>query len=231
MRPVIPQERIAEIFANPPRTKHGKPFDLENNDIIRRIYFYEQYRQILRTMPSFALVSVNGISTLEYRTLRSQLKGLSDDPVEMLRVRNGVFKKAVLDNIDQSMLQIPGFEARKLNDLLDSMILGPMVLVFPVREKTQQTSPDFLKKLNALIQKPEFNRKPILIGAKLDSLLLSRDHALQVMQMPSLDVLRAQLAGLLEMGAQGLVRVLQQTPQALAMTLEQRTRDLESPKE
>ena len=227
---LIAPERIAQVLANPPRTRTGKLYNLNDDNIVRRIFFYERYRHILSTSPSFALVSVNGISTLEYRSLKAQLKDvkMGATHLEMLRVRNGVFKQAVLDLLDPKMTKIPGFEDRKIHQMLDTMVLGPMIIVYPSSEETAVTSsdPGFLKRVDELIQKTEYRGKPFIVGSKVDNLILSRDRTQEIMNMPSLEQLRAQLIGLLEMGSRGIIQVLEQAPHALSMTLEQRERDL-----
>lgn len=62
----------------------------------------------------------------------------------------------------------------------------------------------------------------------MDDRLLTRDEVEQLSKLPSLDVLRAQLMGLLNTPAQQLVRVINGVPQAMINVLDAKRRDGEA---
>ncbi|KAJ1808155.1 hypothetical protein LPJ75_004640 [Coemansia sp. RSA 2598] len=71
-------------------------------------------------------------------------------------------------------------------------------------------------------------RKIILMGAKFENMLLNVPMMKSLVDLPSLDVMRAQVVGVIESPAQQLAAVLNRIPQRLVGVLKQKAEAAES---
>lgn len=94
----------------------------------------------------------------------------------------------------------------------DKLLKGPVAVSF--------SHGDLPGMIKALLEKQKTNERLILKGALVGNQILGSDDLQTLSELPSLDVLRAQLLGLLVAPAQGLVNVLNAPPQNLVNVLD-----------
>jgi large subunit ribosomal protein L10 len=167
----------------------------------RRIYWYNVYLNVLKSRYLFVLQN-NNMPASQYRQLRNVLK---QTDIECLLVRNAVFAAAARSQ-----------NLKGLNNLFQ----GQTLVWF-----SQSDNENIIK--NAAKIAKDFSDNLLLVGAHIDSTILTADTFEDVKNLPPKTILYGQLLGLLNYPASHLVSILQQHPQMLAATLDQRRADLE----
>lgn len=98
---------------------------------------------------------------------------------------------------------------------LQPLLTGPSCVLY----SNVDDSTDVLKKSVELLSK---NKKLLLLGGKLDDILLTQSDVLKVVDLPSLDQLRAQVVGVIEAPARKLISTLSQPANELHSVLDRR---------
>jgi large subunit ribosomal protein L10 len=143
----------------------------------------------------------NNLTVKEFTQLRQQL-GELEGPCKLTVLRSGVFA---------SVLRQTKFAN------LEPLISGP-TCVFSTNVSDNE-QPGLLKQSVELLAK---NKKLLLLGGKLDNVLLNQADVLKVVELPSLDQLRAQLVGVVEAPARKLLGTLEQPANQLHSVLDRR---------
>ena len=189
-------KRAQEALLKCKKTKSGRPVDPS------RIFLYEMYKDILSHQQIFFLQN-NNLNSSEFSSIRKQLslKGFGSK-----MIRNSIFRAAVRD-------MKPEFTSQ-----MDQILVGPTLLVFS--DATDVQHPDIYKDFIQIISK-ESSHKMLLVGAKLQDVLVSNEHLQEISKLPNIIQLRSQLVGLLSLPAQRLVGTLGQSPLLLTRLLSQ----------
>ncbi|KAI9470650.1 MAG: hypothetical protein EXX96DRAFT_585262 [Benjaminiella poitrasii] len=167
----------------------------------RRTYLYNQYNEIIENNRAVFIFQHNNLTVKEFTQIRQQLTQLTDQ-AKLVILRTGVFS-AVLRQTKYANLE--------------PLITGPTcVLSTNIADDVQA---DLLKKTVETLSK---NRKLILLGGKVDDILLTQEDVLKVVDLPPLDQLRAQLVGVIEAPARKLLGTLEQPASELHSVLSRR---------
>lgn len=139
----------------------------------------------------------------EFTQLRQQLGEIAQDSSAKLTVlRSGVFSSAL--------------RATQYANL-EPLINGP-TCVFSTNIQDSE-NPTLLKKSVEALSK---NKKLLLLGGKMDQVLLTQEDVLKVVDLPSIDQLRAQVVGVIEAPARKLLGTLEQPASELHSVLDRR---------
>ena len=162
----------------------------------RRTYLYNQYNDIIQNNRAVFIFQHNNLTVKEFTQLRQDLK--SEATLTVLRP--SVFAAALRTT-------------KYLN--LEPLLSGPTCVLY----SNADDSTDLLKTSVELLSK---NRKLLLLGGKLDDHLLTQSDVLKVVDLPSLDQLRAQMVGVIEAPARKLISTLSQPANELHSVLDRR---------
>lgn len=145
----------------------------------------------------------NNLTVKEFTQLRQEIGQLAGGSNSKLTVlRSGVFGAALRDTKFAN---------------LEPLVSGPTCALSTNVDDT--TYPDLMKKTVELLAK---NKKLLLLGGKLDNVLLTQSDVLKVVDLPSLDQLRAQVVGVIEAPARKLLGTLEQPASELSSVLDRR---------
>nr|KAJ3420366.1 hypothetical protein HK105_005751 [Polyrhizophydium stewartii] len=172
-----------------------------NQPDARHLYLYNLYKHMLEARLAF-LVQNFHMTAKEYNQTKLALRKIGFNTI---LVRNRIFEAASRGVYGKTELARIGKLAQ-----------GPTLLIFS--DLSDAEAPNLIRDFAKTI-KP--NKKMLLVGGKIDSMLVTADTFASVLQLPTLAHLRAELVGLLEMPAQRIVGTLSQTPSALLATLQQ----------
>lgn len=161
----------------------------------------QEYARWLNASPFFILVDYTGMKVGHFNELRSRLAKAG---AEIHVVKNSVFRVAVLES--------------GLPDLA-GLLAGQVAVV--MGKKDISATAKALKTFQA-----EFERPKLLFGY-LGNQQLDRATVLALADLPSLEVLRGQLLGLLQAWQGRLVRVLKAPGEQLARVLKARSEQTE----
>ncbi|KND01672.1 uncharacterized protein SPPG_03467 [Spizellomyces punctatus DAOM BR117] len=207
---ILQPERARQVLANPKRTRRGNPVDL------RRLFLFEQYQEVLSSRAVFVMQN-NNLTAQEYSALKSDFR---EKGFVIATIRNNIFGAVIRDRA-ASLKAAEGNEGdlRKLEMLL----AGPCCVAFS--NATDEDRPTLAKDFTEVAKK--YKSKLLVVGAKFDGGVLTADLLSEVVKLPSLGQLRAELAGILSQPAQTLVGLLQRSPQTLLSTLKQHEENLQ----
>lgn len=203
----IPIERVREILANPPLSKYGKPFNFQKHqDQVLRVYKQEMYQQMLCHRGVF-IVQINGMSIMEYKQMQKQClkKGM-----QATRIRNAVFNHVIMSKA-QTERDMGFLEPMK------DMVAGPCCAVFT--NVSDEENPNLVKDVMGILGLKGIRDKALLVGGRLDQMLLTTDSLKQVALMPTLKQLQTQLVGVLASPARETVNVIESNPKTLVKML------------
>ncbi|KAI8347660.1 hypothetical protein BD560DRAFT_410956 [Blakeslea trispora] len=166
----------------------------------RRTYLHNQYADIIDNNRAVFLFQHNNLTVKEFTQLRQQLGDLGS--IKLTVLRTGVFSSALR-------------QTRYAN--LEPLVNGPTcVLSTNVADDEQ---PELMKKSIEFLSK---NKKLLLLGGKLDDVLLTQADVLKVVELPSIEQLRAQVVGVMEAPARKLLGTLEQPASELHSVLDRR---------
>ncbi|KAI8078954.1 uncharacterized protein B0P05DRAFT_541822 [Gilbertella persicaria] len=164
----------------------------------RRIYLHDQYTDIIENNRAVFIFQHNNLTVKEFTGIRQQLGELGSTKLTVLRT--GVFSSALR-------------QTKYAN--LEPLITGPTCVL----STDGADNTELLKKSVELLGK---NKKLLLLGGKLDDVLLTQADVLKVVDLPSIDQLRAQLVGVIEAPARKLLGTLEQPAKELHSVLDRR---------
>lgn len=170
----------------------------------RRTFLHNQYNDILKNNRIVFVFQHNNLTVKEFTQLRQELGQLaSHEQVSKLTVlRSGVFA---------SVLR----ETKFAN--LEPLVNGPTCVLSTNINDAEH--PDLMKKSVELLSK---NKKLLLLGGKLDNVLLTQADVLKVVDLPSIEQLRAQVVGVIEAPVRKLLSTLEQPAGELHSVLDRR---------
>lgn len=100
---------------------------------------------------------------------------------------------------------------------MEPLVNGPTCVLTTNVGDTEH--PELLKKSVELLSK---NKKLLLLGGKLDNVLLTQADVLKVVELPSIEQLRAQVVGVIEAPVRKLLSTLEQPAGELSSVLDRR---------
>ena len=167
----------------------------------KRTYLHNQYNDIINKNRVMFIFQHNNLTVKEFTQLRQELGQLAG--VSKLTVlRSGVFA---------SVLR----ETKFAN--LEPLVNGPTCVL--ATNVSDSEHPELMKKSVELLSK---NKKLLLLGGKLDNVLLNQADVLKVVDLPSIDQLRAQVVGVVEAPVRKLLGILEQPAGELHSVLDRR---------
>lgn len=146
-----------------------------------------QYVDILNESDGFVLVRTSGLSVPQIQSLRNVVR---EQNGAYIVAKNTLIRKA----LEEANWVVPG-------DLLQ----GPIAIIFG-----RDNMPGVSKAVIKHIEDEKFEEKMQVAGGVMSGDILNAQQVDAVSKLPTLDELRAQLAGLVITPAQGVVNVLYQ---------------------
>lgn len=145
------------------------------------------YVDMLKECDGFIIVKTQGLSVSQIQGLRNTVR---EQNGQYIVAKNTLMRKA-LETADWI---VP-----------DDLLVGPVAIIFG-----RDNMPGVSKALLKHIEEQDFAEKMQVTGGIMTGELLDAQQVDAISKLPTLDELRAQLAGLVISPAQGVVNVLQQ---------------------
>ncbi|GAN08237.1 50S ribosomal protein L10 [Mucor ambiguus] len=170
----------------------------------RRTFLHNKYSDIIENNRVVFIFQHNNLTVKEFTHIRQQLGELPGGSAlpKLTVLKSGVFSAALR-------------ETKFAN--LEPLVSGPTCVLST--NVADAENPDLLKKSVELLAK---NKKMLLLGGKLDNVLLTQADVLKVVELPPLDQLRAQVVGVIEAPARKLLGTLEQPANELHSVLDRR---------
>ncbi|KAI8983005.1 hypothetical protein BDB01DRAFT_843332 [Pilobolus umbonatus] len=169
----------------------------------RRTYLHNMYENIIQKNRAVFIFQHNNLNVKEFTKLRQELGQLEGGNLSKLTVlRTGVFTATLR-------------QTQYVN--MEALISGPTCVL--TINNSDSEHPLLMKKAIELLSK---NKKLLLLGGKLDDVLLTQNDVLKVVDLPSIDQLRAQVVGTIEAPARKLISTLAQPSTELHSVLDRR---------
>ena len=163
---------------------------------VRKEELVAHYIDMLNESDGFVVVQTQGLSVAQIQGLRSVLR---EQNGMYLVVKNTLLRKALED----ANWVVP-----------EDLLAGPLAIVFG-----RDNMPGVSKALLKHIEDQEFEEKMRVTGGVMSGDILNAQQVDTVSKLPTIEELRAQLAGLIISPAQGLVNVLHQATGGLVNVL------------
>lgn len=145
------------------------------------------YVDTLNECDGFIIVKTQGLSVSQIQSLRNSIR---EQNGQYIVAKNTLMRKA----LETANWIVP-----------DDLLVGPVAIIFG-----RDNMPGVSKALLKHIDEEEFAEKMQVTGGVMDGDLLDAQQVDALSKLPTLDELRAQLAGLVITPAQGVVNVLHQ---------------------
>ncbi|KAI7905037.1 uncharacterized protein BX663DRAFT_501442 [Cokeromyces recurvatus] len=165
----------------------------------RRTYLYNQYNEIVENNQAVFIFQHSNLAVKEFTQIRQQISQITNQ-AKFTVLRTGIFS-AILRQTKYANLK--------------PLIAGPTCVL----SLNKVEDPSALKKLVETMSK---NKKLLLLGGKLDDVLLTQEDILKIVDLPPLNQLRAQLVGTIEAPARKLLGTLEQPASELHSVLSRR---------
>ncbi|KAJ2715246.1 hypothetical protein H4R19_001304 [Coemansia spiralis] len=176
------------------QTTYKKPFSA------RKQFLFSEYDRSFAQSPAVIVVQHYNLSGAEQLEQRQSLK-LAADGAKLLVVRAKMAKAVLRDT--------------RFSNLAD-LFTGPSAIVYWDR------ADDPLLAMRLALAALDKQKKTIVMGAVVGDVLLNPAMLKDFVNLPPMDVLRAQVVGVLQTPAQRLAAVLARTPQRLVDVLKQK---------
>ncbi|KAF9107719.1 hypothetical protein BGX27_008638 [Mortierella sp. AM989] len=190
----------AAAAAGKPLTKYGKEFQPQKS------FLHHAYAKLLTTNRIMLICQHNNMSVPELIQLRTELGAAG---AKMTVIRLGIFSAALK-------------ETRYAN--LAPLVSGPTCVIscdISPEDEEAQSSTKVPRGLGGIRKVVEKHSKMILLGGKIDDALVSVEDMKKMVEMPGIQTLRSQVAGLLSQAGGGrLVQLLNMNPTLLVMNLD-----------
>ncbi|KAI9280460.1 hypothetical protein BY458DRAFT_451245 [Sporodiniella umbellata] len=164
----------------------------------RRTYLYNQYNDLIKNNRAVFVFQHNNLTVKEFTQIRQDMNTLGSSEASLTVLRPSVFSAALRTT-------------KFLN--LEPLLSGPTCVL------TTNGDGEIMKKSVELLAK---NKKLLLLGGKLDDVLLTQADVLKVVNLPSLDQIRAEVVGVVEAPARKLISTLSQPGNELHSVLDRR---------
>ena len=146
-----------------------------------------KYVEILNECDGLVVVETQGLSVPEVQGIRAAVR---EQNGQYLVAKNSLIRHA----LEQANWVIP-----------EDLLVGPVAIIFG-----RDNVPGVAKALLKHIDENEYGTKMRVTGGIMSGDILNAEQVDSVSKLPTLDELRAQIAGLMMSPAQGLVNVLDQ---------------------
>lgn len=155
------------------------------------------YVDILNDCDGFVTVHTQGLSVSQIQGMRNTLREING---QYLVAKNTLMRKALED----ANWVVP-----------EHLLVGPVAIIFG-----RDDMPSVSKALLKHIADEEFEQKMTVTGGVMSGEVLDAQQVVAVSKLPTLDELRAQLAGVIVSPAQGVVNVLNQATAGVVNVLQ-----------
>jgi len=155
------------------------------------------YVETLNECDGFIIVKTQGLSVSQIQGLRNTIR---EQNGQYIVAKNTLMRKA----LETANWIVP-----------DDLLVGPVAIIFG-----RDNMPGVSKALLKHIDEEEFAEKMQVTGGVMDGDLLDAQQVDALSKLPTLDELRAQLAGLVITPAQGVVNVLHQATSGVVNVLQ-----------
>lgn len=185
----------------------------------RKTYLVDTYARLIRRSPVLLVLHNNSLLKAENSAVRAQIKKLGGT---LTVTRSKLFNVALrgLEHEDPASKDANRLYSKKKHPL-SGLFTGPTAVV-----SIPEINPKMVEDIVKVLDKTK--DKLILLGGQIDGSVLTRDGVDKFKSLPSIEQLRAELAGVLTMlGGAGLVQTLESSSKMLYLTLESRKKDME----
>lgn len=186
----------------------------------RKTYLVDKYTGILRQNPIILAVHNNTLLKSENNTIRSQILKAGG---RLIVTRSNLFKVALrgLQHKDPAS-KAANRKHKSTKHPLSNLFYGPTsVIVFP------ELNPKAVDDVVRILDKS--GEKLVLLGGMVDGQSLNRTKIDEFKQLPTLEQLRSELAGVLSvLGGAGLVQTLEAPSKMLYLTMDERRKQIEN---
>lgn len=155
------------------------------------------YVDVLNTSDGLVFVHTEGLSVAQIQGLRAAVR---EQNGRYLVAKNTLMRKA----LEQANWIVP-----------DDLLEGPVAIIFG-----RDNMPGVTKAALKHMEDNDFEEKMRVIGGIMSGDVLNPQQVNAVSNLPTLDELRAQIAGLMMSPAQGIVNVMQQATSGLVNVLQ-----------
>ncbi|ODQ65862.1 mitochondrial ribosomal protein of the large subunit [Nadsonia fulvescens var. elongata DSM 6958] len=188
----------------------------------RKTYLVDRYSHLLQNSPILLILHHNNLPMADNQKIRSELAPLG---VTLSIVKSSLFKVALRgEGHTDPASKSANEEFKKVTHPLSPLLVGPTAII-----SVPEMNPETVKKVTAIIERSK--DRLVLMGARVESEVMTKAQIDQFKNLPTLDALRSQLVGVLSiLGGAGLVQTLESVGQNLFLTLQSRAKDME-PKE
>ncbi|CAI9085400.1 50S ribosomal protein L10 [Candidatus Methylacidiphilum fumarolicum] len=167
-----------------------------------KIALKEQISEIVKASSLIVLIDFTGLKVAVFSELRKRLRSVN---CRCLVLKNTLLRLA----LKEAKMVMP-----QQNDaIVESFLKGPTAILFSEAKDVAGVA-KVLKNFIAEFQLPKVK------GAFMENALISEHDFLKLAELPSLEVLRGQLLGTLQLPAVRLVRLLNEPATALARLVE-----------
>ncbi|KAJ1937035.1 hypothetical protein FBU59_004872 [Linderina macrospora] len=180
-------------------TEYKKPFSQ------RKQFLFGEYETQFVDSPSVIVLQHHNLSGTEQAAQRRELK-LNAQGAKLMIVRSRMAQAVLRDTAYANMA---------------ALFSGPSAIVYWQKESMKEGFDPMLAMKQAM-EITGKQRKMVLMGAKIEETLLNPAMMKDFVNMPSIDMLRAQVIGVVQSPSQQLAALLQRIPQRLAGVLKQR---------
>ncbi|KAJ2229680.1 hypothetical protein IWW45_006099 [Coemansia sp. RSA 485] len=175
-------------------TTYKKPFSQ------RKQYLFQTYDTQFATSPSVIVVQHYNLTGTELMTHRRELK-MNAQGARLMIVRPKMIKAVLRDTRFTNMREL---------------FSGPTAIIYWTEEN------DTLLAMKQAMDVVKKQKKIVLMGAKFENMLLNVEMMNGLVELSALEVLRAQVVGVIQSPAQQLMAVLNRIPQRLVGVLQQK---------
>jgi len=189
----------------------------------RKTFLIDKYTSLLRKNPIVLVFHSNTLLKRENSNMRAQILKAGG---KLNVVRSGIFKVALrgIEHEDPASVEAHKLYRKKGHPLSEYFYGPTAVISFP------EISPVAVQSVLKVLDKS--GDQLMLLGGLIDGQMLDKGNVYQFKQLPSIEQIRADLAGVLTiLGGAGLVQTLETSSKILYLTLEERCKQFNETKE
>lgn len=206
---MLTTEQQQLLLSNPPTSRRGKAMSPE------KMYLHSFYSEIINSRAIF-IIQIMNPSAQEYKKFRLDF---NKNNFKSTWIRNNLFK-AALKSAAQSDQQ--KFDMKHLQSKMTHMFVGSTIIISTNRRDWGYDAVDTIALLSKFTSISTKHPKAMVIGAKLDGMVLTLDEMNKIKKMypGGIKALQSELLGTLEASKRAVVDVLESTPKSLILNLE-----------
>lgn len=192
----------------------------------RKTYLVDMYSHLWKENQIVLLAHHNNLLSTENENIRKQLKKVDEknNSVEFRKLKGSIFKyflRASNHPDPASKAAARSIKRKNIRHPLENLLKGPTAAII-----IKDLDPSLVKKVSKVLASQK--ERLFIMGGKVGDEYMTLENIEEFKTLKSLPELRAELVSLLNMASGGgIVRTLEASTNALAMTLESRKNELE----